>query len=325
MELIAGTRYPTAVEHYQDGERAAAICVDECESSGNTFLPSPFATAPPQILSDRRAVAEGWAGSQLSDRRQRLADELWRVNPAGWTINTATGRLPAAEYRGAGLSLTATNAVGSGSAILNLEIISTGAMITRDVWTGVPGTAVSAIPLDTNPTTTGNISTLEGPQNSADDYGARIRGYITAPLTGVYKFFIAASDTAELWISNDDDPVNIFNRAQVLAPTNYREWTNANAGKSPLLQLFAGKRYYVEVRHKAGVGSDHVSVGWLKPGEGLPNPAAATAPWRSSRVTLSPYVPLTIVPGEALHHELVRRSGRDEQWLWRRVAAPECG
>ena len=45
---------------------------------------------------------------------------------------------------------------------------------------------------------------------------------------------------------------------------------HTSAGRVP---TDAGHRYYVEVRHKAGVGTDHVSVGWLKPGEGLPDPS----------------------------------------------------
>ena len=112
-------------------------------------------------------------------------------------------------------------------------MIATGGAITRDVWTGVPGTAVASIPLATPPTSTGTISSLEVPQSAPDqdNYGARIRGYITAPMTGIYKFWLTGSDTAELYIADDDEPVNAFKRAEVTAPTGFREWTNVNAGQ----------------------------------------------------------------------------------------------
>ena len=306
IDLVAGQRYPVVVEHYNNAGTSRCYLRWQSANQADEYIPAArlFPTAPPQILSPLEVLLlkDGpvynyqivASGSPTSYGASNL--------PAGWTINPTTGLITGTPNTAGirAITLTATNAQGSGSAILNLEVISTGSAITRDVWTGVPGTAVSLIPLATDPTTTGNIPTLEGPQNSADDYGSRIRGYITAPLSGIYKFFIAASDTAELWISNDDDPVNIFKRAEVLAPTNFREWTNVNAGKSFLLQLFAGRRYYVEVRHKAGVGADHVSVGWLKPGEGLPNPDAATAPSEVvPSYALSPYVPAAVIPGES--------------------------
>jgi uncharacterized protein (DUF1800 family) len=196
--------------------------------------------------------------------------------------------------------ITATNANGSGSALLTIQVIATGSAINREVWTGVPGTAISDIPLETAPTAKETLNVFEAPLDAADDYGARIRGYITAPLTGIYKFWLTASNSAELYISDDDDPVNSGKRAQVVMPTGHRAWTNVNAGRSPLLWLEAGRRYYVEVRHKAGVGSDHLSVGWLKPGEGLPDPANAAAPSEVvPAYALSPYVEPAAMAGES--------------------------
>jgi hypothetical protein len=42
----------------------------------------------------------------------------------------------------------------------------------------------------------------------SDDTGARLRGYVTAPATGDYTFYIAADDRGELWLSSDDNPAN---------------------------------------------------------------------------------------------------------------------
>ncbi|MEO7317471.1 MAG: hypothetical protein ABIZ56_00625, partial [Chthoniobacteraceae bacterium] len=79
----------------------------------------------------------------------------------------------------------------------------------------------------------------------------------------MYKFWLTADEAAELWISDDEEEVNASKRAELTAPVGYRNW--AAGAASPMLLLEAGKRYYVEVRHKEGAGGDHVSVGWLKP------------------------------------------------------------
>ena len=212
--------------------------------------------------------------------------------PPGWTFNSTTGLISGTPdtvgtWR---ILLTATNAHGSGSEILTLNVIGTGNQISRDVWTNLPGTSLASIPLSTTPSTSTLIPNLEAPQNDSEDFGARIRGSLTAPATGSYRFWITADDAAELWISNDNEEVNSFRRAMVTAPTSYRGWTEAGAGKSDFLWLEAGKQYYIEVRHKAGTGDDHVSVGWLKPGEGGVDPTDDTAPTEVvPSFVLSPY------------------------------------
>jgi uncharacterized protein (DUF1800 family) len=138
--------------------------------------------------------------------------------------------------------------------------------VTRDVWTGVSGTDLSTIPLGTTPSSTGSLTTSLESQYSGTNYGERIRGYLTVGKTGVYRFWLTASSSAELYISNDADPVNVFLRAKVDADSGLRGWNHANARKTDLLWLESGRRYYVEVRHKVGTGTGHhVSVLWRQP------------------------------------------------------------
>jgi len=182
--------------------------------------------------------------------------------------------------------ITVTNTVGIGSSLLDLIVFDTGSMITREVWTGVPGTNVASIPVDTAPSLTSGLTNLAGITDYGDDYGERIRGYLTAPLTGNYYFWIAAGDSAELWISNDSEPVNRVRRAYVINGTSPLVWTSEPNQKSPWLALVAGQRYYIEVLHKAGTGpGDNVAVGWLRPDQ------AGTAPSQIvPGFVLSPYV-----------------------------------
>ena len=68
-------------------------------------------------------------------------------------------------------------------------------------------------------TAAGIITNALGGLQGVTDYGAnyaeRIRGYFTPPVTGNYYFWIAGSDSAELWISDDNDPVDVIKRAYV--------------------------------------------------------------------------------------------------------------
>jgi uncharacterized protein (DUF1800 family) len=300
IELEAGVRYPIVVEQYDTTGTSEAHLRWQSLNQPLQIIPRArlFPNTPPQILgaSDVLLIQNSppftyqivASGNPTSYAAINL--------PPNWNINPTTGVISGTPTQAGTWDavITATNAFGSGSAALTIKVLATGGAIARDVWTGVPGTSVASIPLSLPPTSSAPITPLDVPQSSpdADDFGARIRGYITAPLTGVYKFWLTASDAAELYISDDDEPVNAFKRAQVTAGTGYREWANPNAGKSVLLALAAGQRYYVEVRHKAGIGADHVSVGWIKPGEGGVDPANAAAPSEIvPGYTLSPYLP----------------------------------
>jgi Protein of unknown function (DUF1800)/CHRD domain/Putative Ig domain/PA14 domain len=217
--------------------------------------------------------------------------------PPGLSYNPATGAISgtptkAGQYQ---ITILASNAVGLAASVISLQVIDTGSAITREIWTGVPGTNVTDIPVTIPPTSSNTLTTLEGVTDFGDNYGERIRGWLTAPVTGNYYFWIAASDSAQLWISNDSDPVNKIERVYVTPsanpappPTNGtgpRQWNVQPNQKSPWLSLVAGQRYYIEVLHKAGVGTnDNVAVGWLRPDQLGPGPAEVVPGY-----ALSPY------------------------------------
>ena len=298
IELTGGQRASIVFEHMARSGDATAILRWQSTNQPLQVIPQArlFPNAPPQILSGldmlllRGSPVTTYQIVGTNDPTSYSAANL----PAGWTVNTVTGAISINPTQTGTwqIPITATNALGSGSAILQVKVIATDSLITRDVWTGVVGNLVGDIPLTTAPTTTGTLTSLEGPQNSADNYGARIRGYITAPTTGTYKFWLTADEAAELWISDDEEPVNAFKRASLTAPVGYRNW--AAGAATQLLYLEAGIRYYVEVRHKEGTGTDHVSVGWLKPTD-----TGAVASEVVPGYALSQYVAPTIIPGES--------------------------
>ena len=129
------------------------------------------------------------------------------------------------------------------------------------------------IPVGTTPNTTDTLPSFEAPTNWADNYGTRLRGYITAPVTGSYTFWVASDDKSELWLSTDDNPLNKVKIASVPDWTDSREWNKFSSQKSAAHPFDASKRYYVEALQKEGDGGDNLAVGWARPGQSTSAPS----------------------------------------------------
>ena len=182
--------------------------------------------------------------------------------------------------------------------------------VVQDIWTGIPGTQVSAIPLNTKPNSSRLLNSLENPSNAplGRDYGTRIRGYFTAPSTGNYTFWISSDDQSELWISDDDQPASLTKRAWVTGATAAREWTKYPEQKSRWLALTAGQKYYYEVYQKNGGAPENLAVGWLKPGQTGSVPSEIIG---ATSNTLAPFIPIIHLPdGSTLYFtNLVPQAG----------------
>ena len=106
-----------------------------------------------------------------------------------WNINYDTGSDGWSTQEGYLAKATGPGATaGSGS-------------ITREVWTGISGPTVANIPVGAAPSLTDTRPSFEAPTDWADGYGTRMRGYITAPVTGNYTFWIARHNkvSAIMW------------------------------------------------------------------------------------------------------------------------------
>jgi len=142
--------------------------------------------------------------------------------------------------------------------------------LTREIWTGMSGGAVADF--TSNPRywrPANQVSTFSGsaaPSNIGDSYASRVRGYITAPVTGDYTFWIAADDTAELWLSSD---ASKFNRGKIAFLTGWvgaQAWDAKPSQKSAPVHLEAGQKYFIEALHKEAGGGDHLAIAWQTPG-----------------------------------------------------------
>lgn len=199
----------------------------------------------------------------------------------GTYVLTATSYSEANGQGAPGESLTVTFTISTTDDPVPVECTATGTIL-REYWANVSGTTVPAIPVNSPPTSTSELTLFEGPSNVGTNYGSRIRGYICPPVTGNYTFWISSNDHSELWLSTDDDPDNKVRIANLTRATNPREWNKFPSQQSEPIALVAGQRYYIEALHKQGIGGDHIAVGWQLPNGNLERPIAGSR--------LSPYV-----------------------------------
>ena len=317
INLQAGTRYNIRMEYFQFRQTNSSVAhlswysPDQSKQiiPASRLYPTTVAAAPTAIISPLTAIA--FLGQPFTFTVMGAnSASLFTANglPPGLGFNSATGIISgtpslAGDYQ---VSISASNAVGVGASVVDIQVLDTGSSVTREIWTGVPGVNISDLPLTTPANITNTLGALEGVTDYGDNYGERLRGYITAPATGNYYFWIAGSDSAELWISNDSEPANKVRRAFVSPTANpapppaygtaSRQWNLQPSQKSGWLALVAGQRYYLEVLHKAGVGTnDNFAVAWLQDPTGTNNTPNGVVPG----YVLSRYfaLPASISPG----------------------------
>jgi hypothetical protein len=180
---------------------------------------------------------------------------------AGWTGDLSGSTNPQSVTMIANRSVTA-NFVPTGTG-------GTGTIL-REYWLNVTGTTVASLTgnaaYPSSPTGSEQLTSLEGATNVADNYGARIRGYIHPLVTGSYTFWLASDDGGDLLLSTNDNPANATRIAYVSDWTGSREWSKYASQKSASITLTAGQKYYIEVLHKEATGGDNFAVSWQGPG-----------------------------------------------------------
>jgi regulation of enolase protein 1 (concanavalin A-like superfamily) len=141
--------------------------------------------------------------------------------------------------------------------------------IKHEVWFGIGGGAVGDLTgndrYPDSPDTVDYINIFETATGMADNYGARVSGWLHVPNTGDYTFWIATDDGSNLNLSTDEDPANVQLIAQESGWSNPREWKTGEQMSDPIA-LTGGQLYYIEALHKEGGGGDNLAVAWEGPG-----------------------------------------------------------
>ncbi len=109
-----------------------------------------------------------------------------------------------------------------------------------------------------------------------DDYGERVRGFIKAPATGNYTFWVDSDNASQLYISifiplGSTPPASLPSKATGVAFVNdfTVQGTFNDAGqKSQAVAMVMDNYYYFDFFHRAGGGTaDHWEIRWTKPGQ----------------------------------------------------------
>ena len=215
----------------------------------------------------------------------------YRLQPRAYTFTNTTA------YCGYRLLITGVNnpATATSVQLAELELIPATGSLLWECWLGISGNAVSNLTTNpaypNSPSLSDPVPSFNGPVNWAVNYGTRVRGFITAPNTGAYQFWIASDDNSELWFSTNASPANATLIASVPAWTPAQDWNEYSSQQSAPFNLQAGQQYYIEARHKQGGGGDNLAVGWAMPGQSLSAPSEVIP-----GEVLSPATPLAVAP-----------------------------
>jgi len=123
-----------------------------------------------------------------------------------------------------------------------------------------------------------NSEKLVGARSGIAKYtGARLRGYITAPKSGHYQFWVSATTSAELWLSPSESKYEKALIAQLggdyggntggVFGNSKNLWDQFTSQASELIYLEEGQSYFIEVLSKQhhAPRNRHVSFAWKTP------------------------------------------------------------
>lgn len=152
-----------------------------------------------------------------------------------------------------------------------------------DFWLNVGGSALASLTgLATYPDLPDEERyrpLMEIVPNQANNFGARLAGWLRAPLSGDYHFAMSSDDNGSFSLATNSGSSALVQLCSEPVWNNPRDWTgtarrNAAAPENQSATLFpsgialvAGEYYYFEALVKEGGGGDNLGVTWQIPGE----------------------------------------------------------
>jgi autotransporter-associated beta strand protein len=252
---------------------------------------APDFSAPPAIL-----IAEHTAAGTLvtavsatdPDRADHISYSIVSGNTGGaFAIDPTTGAITVAgnldfpTTPAYSLTLRATDGLlpaNSVDVVLSVQVLDiaenqTPGSIVRTFYNDIAGQTIPSLTshsrFPNQPNSEQFLTSFDSGPARGDNYGSTIRGYLIAPVTGSYTFWISADDSGELRISPDENPANAAIIANLTSATDPDVW-NQPGQQSVTVNLSAGQSYYIEARHKEHMERDHLQIAWQYPGSGPP-------------------------------------------------------
>lgn len=138
-----------------------------------------------------------------------------------------------------------------------------------DIWFNVPGGKLyvpSYKSAATRPIDARSYLTTAQSADVGDNYIRRYRGYITAPVTGAYQFWLTADDDGDFYLSTSASKFGMVPIIRSEVVGGEVAFDLHPSQKSALITLQAGQKYYIEMWHKEAYGSGNAAVAWKIPG-----------------------------------------------------------
>ncbi len=183
------------------------------------------------------------------------------------------------------------NLIAPDSTIQFQAWVSADGFLRLEIYRDIPGMEVSDLVyhprFPTTPDEVRYVSAFEAPAGLGPNLGVRLTGFLTAPATGDYVFYLCATRTGELYLSPDE---SVTNKVLIAADSTWaaeRFWTTppghprGAVNTSAPIPLVAGQRYYVETLMKNATDYATLGVAWQPPGEPVPPNGSDPIPWPS--------------------------------------------
>ncbi|MGB1252657.1 MAG: putative Ig domain-containing protein, partial [Candidatus Promineifilaceae bacterium] len=262
---------------------------DTIDGNPNQFGTAPPAPNQPPVISpildqitDINSVVNLIVSASDPEGDSNLTFEITGL-PTDLSLENSTGTQAtisgtATELGTSTVSVTVTDSAGESATrqfVWTIQAVEPPFSCTpgllHERWEGIPGGLVSDLTSHSSypsrPTSADVIDQFVTDRYVMDNYGVRVRGYLIAPETGTYRFWIASDDRGELWLSSDSDPANVALIGSVSGWTFPDEHDKYSGQRSAEINLIAGKRYYIEGLMKQYRGADHLTVWWETPSQ----------------------------------------------------------
>ena len=219
-----------------------------------------------------------------SNSEQSLSYAITGGDPNGiFSIDPASGKLSLATYGALDAQNTPSHTVyvtvtdngdpaKSATASVNLSVLLSTTILAsgpvQEFWYNISGTNLTALYNDPNwpefPDAVNLGTNFQGRSNHADNYGSRIRAYLTPETSGDYTFYIASDNVSALILSSDASAANGNQIANVdfwTSPLSWNEYSSQHPQPSASSQVSR-----ILLRPGLKKETDHLAVAWTGPG-----------------------------------------------------------